>query len=75
MKTFFVLASLAACALAQRLHIQEPTAGQTFAGNATITVELEQDVRPILRLIFWHFLNISASNLSAHSGRPLFSSR
>ncbi|EKM56237.1 uncharacterized protein PHACADRAFT_253253 [Phanerochaete carnosa HHB-10118-sp] len=43
MKAFFVLASLAACALAQRLHIQEPTAGQTVSGSGTIIVELEQD--------------------------------
>ncbi|EKM56268.1 uncharacterized protein PHACADRAFT_140896 [Phanerochaete carnosa HHB-10118-sp] len=43
MKTFFVLASLAACALAQRLHIQAPTAGQTVSGNGTLVVELEQD--------------------------------
>ncbi|GJE98797.1 hypothetical protein PsYK624_150340 [Phanerochaete sordida] len=43
MKSFFVLASLAACALAQRMHIQAPTPGQTVTGNGTLTVELEQD--------------------------------
>ncbi|GJE98806.1 hypothetical protein PsYK624_150430 [Phanerochaete sordida] len=43
MKSFFLLTSLAACALAQRMHIQAPTPGQTVSGNGTVTVELEQD--------------------------------
>ncbi|KIP11804.1 hypothetical protein PHLGIDRAFT_124491 [Phlebiopsis gigantea 11061_1 CR5-6] len=43
MKYCIVLASLAACALAQRLRIQEPAAGQSFAGGAPILIELEDD--------------------------------
>ena len=44
MKSFLVLASLAACALAQRLRIQEPAAGQSFTAGSSILVELEDDV-------------------------------
>ena len=44
MKSFVVLATLAACALAQRLHIQEPTTNQTVQSGQFFTVELEQDV-------------------------------
>lgn len=44
MKTFFVLASLAASALAQRLHITEPTANQNLKSAQNFTVQLLQDV-------------------------------
>lgn len=44
MKSFVVLASLAACVFAQRLKIQEPTSMQNIASGSTITVELEDDV-------------------------------
>ena len=44
MKSFVVLVTLAACTLAQRLHIQEPTANQTIQSGQLFTVELEQDV-------------------------------
>ena len=40
-----VLASLAACALAQRLHIAEPTTGQNVNAGDYFTAELHMDVR------------------------------
>ncbi|EKM56261.1 uncharacterized protein PHACADRAFT_253293 [Phanerochaete carnosa HHB-10118-sp] len=43
MKSFIVLASLAACTLAQRLHIAGPTAGQTVGANSYFTAELQMD--------------------------------
>ncbi|THG96673.1 hypothetical protein EW026_g5202 [Hermanssonia centrifuga] len=42
MKSFFVLASLAACAFAQRLSILEPTAEESITGGSPFTVELQQ---------------------------------
>ncbi|THG93771.1 hypothetical protein EW026_g7558 [Hermanssonia centrifuga] len=42
MKSFFVLASLAACALAQRLSILEPTTGNNISSSGSFTVELHQ---------------------------------
>ena len=44
MKAVFVVASLAACALAQRLHIQAPAPNSHINKGAFFTVELEQDV-------------------------------
>jgi hypothetical protein len=44
MKTFFVLASLAASALGQRLHIVSPFYGEPVHPRKTLTIELEQDV-------------------------------
>ncbi|GJE98801.1 hypothetical protein PsYK624_150380 [Phanerochaete sordida] len=43
MKSFFVIAALAACALAQRLHIVEPAAGATVQSGQQFTLELRQD--------------------------------
>ena len=45
MKSVLVLASLAACALAQRLHIAEPTAMQNVGTGQYFTAELHMDVR------------------------------
>ncbi|PSS34124.1 hypothetical protein PHLCEN_2v1834 [Hermanssonia centrifuga] len=42
MKSFFVLASLAAFAFAQRLSILEPTAEESITGGSPFTVELQQ---------------------------------
>lgn len=47
MKSVFVLASLAAAALAQRLHIAEPTTGQNVGTGQYFTAELHMDVRRI----------------------------
>ncbi|KIP01771.1 hypothetical protein PHLGIDRAFT_38184 [Phlebiopsis gigantea 11061_1 CR5-6] len=43
MKSFFVVATLAAAALAQRLHIAEPTAGQNLPTGQFFTAELRMD--------------------------------
>ncbi|GJE98355.1 hypothetical protein PsYK624_145840 [Phanerochaete sordida] len=43
MKSIFLLASLAACALAQRLHIAEPTTGQVVGAGQYFTAELHMD--------------------------------
>ena len=45
MKSVFVLASLAACALAQRLHIAEPTTMQNVGTGQNFTANLHMDVR------------------------------
>lgn len=45
MKSLFVLAAVAASAVAQRLSIASPTAGETVASGSSYTVELHQDVR------------------------------
>ena len=46
MKSFFVVAALAASVLAQRLEIALPTAGSTVDTGSPFTVRLHQDVRP-----------------------------
>lgn len=45
MKSVLVLASLAACAFAQRLHIAAPTPMQNLATGQYFTAELHMDVR------------------------------
>jgi hypothetical protein len=50
MKSVLVLASLAACALAQRLHIAEPTQMQNIGTGQYFTAELHMDVRTVLRI-------------------------
>jgi hypothetical protein len=45
MKSFAVVASLAACAFAQRLSILAPTNQTTVTGGSTFIAELHQDVR------------------------------
>ncbi|KIP11805.1 hypothetical protein PHLGIDRAFT_114133 [Phlebiopsis gigantea 11061_1 CR5-6] len=46
MQSVFILAALAASSFAQRLIIQEPTAGQTITGNAPVTIEVSRSVPP-----------------------------
>ena len=52
MKSVFVIASLAAAALAQRLHIAEPTTGQNVGTGQYFTAELHMDVRRLWALEF-----------------------
>lgn len=75
MKSFFVLASLAACAFAQRLHIAAPTTSQILKSGQWFTLELQQDVSLPSRFHAEFYLTIPRnSNRRARSSRPPYSS-